>query len=216
MSYQAGEIASGRLSSRGPGRRGTQAISLRLKLMVYFLVILLIPLISLGFVGPALYAKSIERETTSHMASMIGQVNENIELHVREMERLIDLVAQTKVVASFIEKGAAKTEDQQEIRETLSTVSTTHPEIAGILVVAADDAWISDGFSRTTRDPLTEERWYAEACASPGAVRLFARPIGRNIRSTRFFGADEVVSIVKAVESPSSGAVRGARRAARC
>jgi two-component system sensor histidine kinase YesM len=186
------------------------SISLRLKLMVYFLVILLIPLISLGFVGPALYAKSIERDTKSHMASMIGQVNENIELHVHEMERLIDLVAQTKAVASFFESGSAGASERQEIFETLSNVSQTHPEIAGILVVATDDAWVSDGFSRTTRDPLTEERWYLDACASPGNVCLFARPIGRNIRSTWSYGADEVVSIVKAVASPGSGMVRGA------
>jgi two-component system, sensor histidine kinase YesM len=190
-------------------RKG-RSISLRLKLMVYFLLILLLPLISLGFVGPALYAKSIERETTAHMAAMIGQVNKNIELHVREMERLIDLVAETKVVASFLERGTATQATRLEIQETLAAVSSTHPEIAGLLVVAQDDAWVSEGFSRTTRDPLTEERWYAGAGAAPGDVKLIARPIGRNIRSTRHYGADEVVSIVKAVTSESDGKARGA------
>jgi two-component system sensor histidine kinase YesM len=178
--------------------------------MVYFLVILLLPLVSLGFVGPALYARSLERETTSHMASMIGQVNENIELHVREMERLIDFVSQTKSVASFLESEGAGTVAKAEIYETISTVMATHPEIAGILVVASNDEWVSDGFSRTTRDPLTEESWYAEACAKPSIVHLLARPIGRNIRSTMLYGADDVVSIVKAVYSPDLGRVLGA------
>jgi two-component system sensor histidine kinase YesM len=177
--------------------------------MVYFLVILLIPLVSLGFIGPALYARSIERETTSHMAGMIGQVNQNIELHVHEMERLIDLVARTKVVEAFFDAGRAAPGQRDEILETLQAVSSTHPEIAGILVVASDDAWLSEGFSRTTRDPLTEERWYTEASSSPAKVCLIARPIGRNIRSTRPYGADEVVSIVKAVANPVSGKVRG-------
>jgi two-component system, sensor histidine kinase YesM len=189
--------------------RRERSISLRLKLMVYFLVILLLPLISLGFVGPALYARSIERETTSHMTSMIGQVNKNIEVHVREMERLIDLVAETKGVASFLEKGSATQAERHDILETLSTISSTHPEIAGLLVVTADDAWVSDGFSRTTRDPLTEESWYALAREKPGDVRLIARPIGRNIRSTWHFGADEVVSIVKAVPGAEDGKVLG-------
>jgi two-component system sensor histidine kinase YesM len=178
--------------------------------MVYFLVILLIPLVSLGFVGPALYAKSIERATTSHMAGMIGQVDMNIELRIREMEQLIDLIARTKVVASFLEKGSATVAEHQDINETLTTVSETHPEIAGICVVAENDAWVSDGFSRTTRDPLTQEQWYAIARQTPGDVKLIARPIGRNIRSTRQYGADEVVSIVKAVTGATDNRIRGA------
>jgi two-component system sensor histidine kinase YesM len=192
------------------GRRLGRSSSLRLKLMVYFLVILLIPLVSLGFVGPALYARSIERETTSHMAGMIGQVNMNIELRVREMEQLIDLISQTKVVTSFLEKGIATASERQDIFEMLASVSETHPEIAGVLVVAENDAWISDGFSRTTRDPLTEEQWYALAGETPGDVKLIARPIGRNIRSTRQYGADEVLSIVKAVTGETDGRVHGA------
>jgi two-component system sensor histidine kinase YesM len=178
--------------------------------MVYFIVILLLPLVSLGFVGPALYAKSIERETTAHMASMIGQVNKNIELRVREIERLIDYVAESEAVSSFLEKGGATDPEREEIRSTLAAISGTHPDIAGVLVVAADDAWISEGFSRTTRDPLTEERWFALARQVPGDVRLIARPIGRNIRSTRHYGADEVVSIVKAATRALDGTVRGA------
>jgi len=190
----------------GKGR----TISLRLKLMVYFLVILLLPLISLGFVGPSLYAKSIERETTSHMTAMIGQVNRNIELRVREIERLIDQIADTRVVASFLESGSASPYAREEILATLSNVSETHPDIAGVLVVAADDAWVSDGFSRPTRDPLTEERWYVGARESPNDVRLIARPIGRNIRSTKHYDADEVISIVKGVADPSGGKAGGA------
>jgi two-component system, sensor histidine kinase YesM len=194
----------------GSGERRGRSISLRLRLMVYFLAILLFPLISLGFVGPSLYARSIERETTSHMTSMIGQVNKNIELRVREMERLIDLIADMKVVSSFLARGEASSSEREEISAALSNVSETHPEIAGVLVVAANDAWVSEGFSRTTRDPLTEERWYARVNGSPHEVHLFARPIGRNIRSTKAYGADEVVSIVKAAGSGSRSRILGA------
>jgi two-component system sensor histidine kinase YesM len=178
--------------------------------MVYFLVILLLPLISLGFVGPSLYARSIERETTANMAAMIGQVNKNIELRIREMERLIDLIADSKVVASFLDRGSASFSAREEILALLANISETHPEIAGVLVVAENDAWVSDGFSRTTRDPLTDERWYAGARDAPSEVRLIARPIGRNIRSTRKYGADEVISIVKAATDEKGGRACGA------
>jgi two-component system sensor histidine kinase YesM len=193
-----------------PGLRSDRPFGLRLKLMVYFLVILVIPLVTLGFVGPAFYAKSIERETTSNMSGMISQVNMNIELRVREMEQLIDLLSQTRVVASFLEEGSATGATRQDIVETLRAVSGTHPEIAGIIVVADDDAWVGEGFSRSTRDPLTEEQWYTAAREAPAEVKLIARPIGRNIRSTRRYGADEVVSVVKAVVGATDGRFRGA------
>ena len=156
-------------SLNSPGRSS----SLRLKLMVYFLVILLIPLISLGFVGPALYARSIERETNSHMAGMISQVNMNIELRVREMEQPSTSSRVPRSVSSFLMKGYATISEHQAIAETLASISATHPKIAGVLVVAENDAWQSDGFSRTTRDPLTEEQWYAIARDAPGMSGSF-------------------------------------------
>jgi two-component system, sensor histidine kinase YesM len=188
------------------GGRKTRSISLRLRLMVYFLAILLLPLVSLGFVGPLFYARSIERESNSNMAAMIGQVNKNIELRVQEMERIIDLISGMRAVSSFLTDGRGTALEREEIADMLSGISEAHPEIAGIMIVAANDSWLSDGFSRTTRDLLTEERWYVRAAAAPHDVRLVSRPIGRNIRSTRAYGADEVVSIVKAA---ASGGGRG-------
>jgi two-component system sensor histidine kinase YesM len=196
-------------TARLAARRGRSA-SLRLKLMLYFLVILGLPLVTLGVIGPSLYATSIERETTAHTARMISQVNMNIELRVLEMERLIDLVARTEPVAGFLESGDASPAERASIRKALASVVATHSEIAGILVATERGEWEGEGFSRTTRDPLTEERWYAQAREAPGKVRLVARPIGRNIRSTRRFGADEVVSVVKAVTGERDGAARGA------
>jgi two-component system, sensor histidine kinase YesM len=193
------------------GGRRTRPISLRLRLMVYFLAILLLPLVSLGFVGPLLYARSIERETNSNMAAMIGQVNKNIELRVREMERIIDFISGMRAVSSFLKDGWGTFPEREEIGDMLSGISEAHPEIAGIMIVSANDTWLSDGFSRTTRDPLTEERWYVRAAAAPHDVHLVSRPIGRNIRSTKAYGADEVVSIVKAAapsgDSGKSGGV---------
>ncbi len=186
------------------GGRKARTISLRLRLMVYFLAILLLPLISLGFVGPLFYARSIERETNSNMAAMIAQVNKNIELRVREMERIIDLISGMRAVSSFLKDGWGTFPEREEISGMLSVISDAHPEIAGIMIVSANDTWLCDGFSRTTRDPLTEERWYLRAAAAPRDVHLVSRPIGRNIRSTKAYGADEVVSIVKAAY-PSKG-----------
>ena len=196
---------------RGPTARfgKHRSLSIRLKLMLYFLALVFLPLLTLGIIGPMLYARSIERETTSHTERMIGQVTQNIEFHVLEMERLIDLIAENEAVSSFFWRGTASIPEKLAIVKVLSMVSDTHPDIAGILLVSDNDDFISNDFYRITRDPLTAERWYNVAREVPGNVRLFSRPIGRNIRSTRNFGPEQVVSIVKAITSPSDGRVRG-------
>jgi two-component system sensor histidine kinase YesM len=185
-------------------------LGFRLRLMLYFLAIIVLPLVSLGIVGPSLYARSIERETTAHTARMIGQVTMNIEAQVLEIERLIDFIAGTRVVSAFLQNGAPGLAERKEIYETLTGAARTHPQIAGLVVVNDDDDWVAEGFSPTTRDPLTEERWYAIARQVPGDVRLIPRPIGRNIRSTRSYGADEVISVVKAVTNAADNRVSGA------
>lgn len=197
-----GDSSAQRLEKRRP-------LSIRLKLMLYFLALVFLPLLTLGIIGPSMYADSIERQTIGHAEHLIAQVTVNIDFHVLEMERLIDLLAENEVVASFLRRGTGSAAEKVQIEKAMSAMSDTHPEIAGILIVGEDDDSISDDFYRITRDPLTSERWYVAAGEVPGIVRLFSRPIGRNIRSTRRYGPEEVVSIVKAITDVRDGRVRG-------
>jgi two-component system sensor histidine kinase YesM len=75
--------------------------------------------------------------------------------------------------------------------------------------VSEDNRPLSNEIQPITRDPLTEESWYREAADNPGTVQLLPRPIGRNLRSSHEYSADEVVSIVKAVVDPRTAQVRG-------
>ena len=193
----------------GPESSRRSALSIRLKLMLYFLVLVFLPLLTLGIIGPSLYARSIERETTSYASHMIAQVTANIDFHVLEMERLIDLLVENGAVASFLRRGNGTPGEKDEIDRAMAAMSDTHPEIAGILIVSKDDSFISDDFYRITRDPLTSEYWYSVAAGVPGDVRLFSRPIGRNIRSKRMYGPEKVVSIVKAITERRTGRVQG-------
>ena len=192
-----------------PQAQRRKPLSIKLKLMLYFLALVFLPLLSLGIVGPSLYAHSIERETTGYAEHMIAQVTVNIDYHVLEMERLIDLLAEDGTVLAFLHRGVATPDEKIRIERAMSHISKTHPEIAGILVVSDEDDAISDDFYRITRDPLTSEHWYTVASEVPGIVRLFSRPIGRNLRSTHKYGPEEVVSIVKAITDPRSGSLLG-------
>ena len=174
---------------------------------------ILLPLLTLGILGPFISARTIESEATSHTVQLIRQVTRNIEFYVRQTESIISIVDANPDVQAFMAfRGSVQpfsAQAQAGARQLLRSISDAHPEIAGILVVSADDRPLSNEIQPITRDPLTDESWYRKAVDNQGTVQLLPRPIGRNLRSSHEYSADEVVSIVKAVVDPGSGQVRG-------
>lgn len=183
--------------------------SIRTKLMVYFLVLVLLPLSTLGVLSPIMYANSLELEATNHTVQMIGQVSRGIEFHVREMEKIIAYLVLDDAVKAFFDPKLNAPIAPRILAARLGNFRLSHPEIAGILLVDSQDQPFSSDLERITRDPLTAEPWYREAAAHPDTVHLFSRPIGRNIRSVEGYSADEIVSIAKAMRERVSGQVRG-------
>jgi two-component system sensor histidine kinase YesM len=187
--------------------------SLRSKLLFSFVAVILLPLLTLGVLGPYLSARTLENEATNHTRQLIQQVTRNIESYVRQTESIIAIVDANPEVQAFLDfEGSAQTFSAQAraaALQLLRSICDAHPEIAGILVVSADNRPLSNEIQPITRDPLTEESWYKEAVANQGTVQLLSRPIGRNLRSSQEYSAAEFVSIVKAVVDPRTSLVRG-------
>jgi two-component system sensor histidine kinase YesM len=175
--------------------------------------VILLPLLTLGILGPYISARTIESEATNHTVQLIRQVSRNIEFYVRQTESIISIVDANPDVQAFMGfRGSAQpfsSTAQEGARQLLRAISDAHGEIAGILVVSADNRPLSNEIQPVTRDPLTDESWYRQAVEHQGTVQLLPRPIGRNLRSSHEYSADEVVSIVKAVVDPDSGRVQG-------
>jgi len=184
-------------------------VSIRNRLLLSFLALLTVPVVTLGIVGPLIFARSIETQAVDHTLRMITQVDKNLEYHVRSIERLIALTERDPAVSRFF-GGADDRETERNALAFMDSCVKTHPEIAGMLLIAADDRLLSSFYDRITRDPLTLESWYLKAAGRQGDLTIIARPIGRNIRSRRNFGADDVVSTVKPVLDPDSHRTRGA------
>ncbi|HUX13164.1 MAG TPA: sensor histidine kinase [Spirochaetia bacterium] len=184
--------------------------SIRNKLLTYFLAITLLPLLTLGVLGPVLYFRTIERETTSYTIQMIRQVTRNFEFYVHDMENIIFYLAQSPEIIDFLQRpsdaSAKAGTSTQDALAVMRTYVNSHPEIAGILVVNYRDQLLSNEFERIARDPLSSDSWYREAASDPGTIHLFPRPIGRNIRGD---SSDDVVSVVKAVRDERSGSIEG-------
>ena len=165
-----------------------------------------------GFLGPLISARTVEAEADLHTAQLVRQVARAIEFYVREMDSIISVVTADSDVRTFLVSPGRDTftsERADGARHLLRTVSDAHPEIAGILLASAADSSLSNEIQPITRDPLTEENWYRAAVENLGNVQLLPRPIGRNLRNSAEYSADDVVSIVKAVVDTRTGRCRG-------
>ena len=188
--------------------------SIRFKLLFYFLSLILLPIATLGILGNIIYIRSIEKETNTHTVQMIDQVKKNVEFYIKDMENITYLISKEPEILNYLKIDKNTPEESRifietETRKRLKNFVDIHPEISGILIVNENDFDVSNEMFRVARNPLTTESWYRLAVDDPKKIRLISKPIGRNIRTNRNYGADDVVSIVKALKEPLSDKYAG-------
>lgn len=187
--------------------------SIRSKLLLYFMLLILFPLSTLGILGNMIYSKSIEGEANNHTVQMIDQVNRNVEFYINDMESIIYYLSKEPMVLQMLALKNSSSSDGphsvSEVKRILQTFKDAHHEIAGILIASERDMYVSNEMQKVARDPLSGEIWYKRAIASPNEVQLISKPIGRNISTGSNYNADDIVSVVKAIKDPNTGAYAG-------
>ncbi|MCE5286156.1 MAG: sensor histidine kinase [Pelosinus sp.] len=184
--------------------------SIRFKLLIYFNLLIIFPIFTLGLIGNIIYSTSMEKQTNNHTVQMIEQVKHNVEFHISDMENIIYYLAQDPSIADFMSTAADSADRQAveaKVRKEVSAFERIHPEIAGILVANEQDLYISNAMHKLSRDSLTTEMWYREAAAAPADIHLLSKPLGRNLAIG--YSADDVVSVVKALNDPVTGQCKG-------
>lgn len=172
-------------------------MGLRSRLLASFVVVLLIPLVTLGVLAPLVYSRSFEDEVNGHTRQMIDQVSRRIDDLVADLTSSMAYFGNSEAARAFFQGSdpahwVGLTADFERYREIRPEV------VAGVALVAADGRFLGTGLRPVTRAPLTGEFWYREALGAAGKAKLFSRPVGRNLRSELGLGADDVVSVVRA------------------
>ncbi|HYE84373.1 MAG TPA: sensor histidine kinase [Clostridia bacterium] len=188
--------------------------SIQFKLLSYFLIVTLFPTLTLGIIGNIIYINAMEREVNAHTTQMIGQVKKNIEFYIKDMDNIIYVISQEPEIIKYMNITEDTPQEERAsieagVRRIFNSFTAIHPEISGILMVNEKDFDVSNEMFRIARDPLTSEIWYKQAFIDTDSIQLLSKPIGRNITTKQNYGADDVVSIVKAVKDPVSGAFKG-------
>lgn len=182
--------------------------------MLYFLLVILLPVITITTVSNLIYSNSINESQNVNTKQMIQQISTNVDFYMKNMENIINTLSLDPRILNFLnskELSNGKNTELLEYDATKAIMSFTpfHPEIAGIMVVNKNDLYVSDIMYRISRDPLINERWYIQASLTPEKIQLFRKPVGRNINNVFQYCADDVVSMCKAVVDEKNGKFLG-------
>lgn len=181
--------------------------SIKVKLLCYFLISVLLPIIIIGVFGNYIYSKSIEHEAQKHTTQMIEQVKTNIECHIKSIEDIIYYISKDSSVIDLLQIKSnlddGRIDTETNVRKILTNYTERHQEIAGILIVNENGFYVSNEIYKIARDSLTNEEWYQDATSHIEQLRLISRPIGRNITTKVNYG-ENIISIVKAIRNPSN------------
>jgi two-component system sensor histidine kinase YesM len=177
------------------------------KLIFYFFLVILLPIITITTLSNLIYKNSITDEQNANTKQVIKQITDNVDFYIKDTENIINYLSDDPTVLKFLNSNNINKDSniEDDTSREITRFTTLHPEIAGIMIVNPNDMYVSDIMYRISRDPLTSEKWYVQAAKNPQNVQLFSKPVGRNINNIFEYCADDVVSMSKAVIDKKSG-----------
>lgn len=182
--------------------------------MLYFILVILLPVITITTLSNYIYSNSISDIQNVNTEQMIQQISTNVDFYMKDMENIINTLSVDPRIMNFLNSNELSNNKNTEsleydVTNAIMGFTPLHPEIVGIMVVNKNDLYASDIMYRISRDPLINERWYIQATENPEKAQLFSKPVGRNINNVFQFCADDVVSMSKAVINKKTGECLG-------
>ncbi|GAF18962.1 LOW QUALITY PROTEIN: two-component sensor histidine kinase [Bacillus sp. JCM 19046] len=156
-------------------------MSLRPKIIVLFLAIVLIPLNLLGMITYAYFSKTLEDQTYHYTVQVIDQLNENVNSFIDEMHRLSLLPLYDREILTILKNRTEnaysyypQTEELERMSSFLSTLSYNRQELSGVHIIARDGSLFSDLGSPRTVHRFSDESsfWYQSIRKGEGASLL--------------------------------------------
>lgn len=184
---------------------------LRDRMLVYFFTIIVLPVLTLGVLGPFMYAMTVADLSAVHTREMVERVTKNLDATIRSQEKVLEMMLENHSLQNFFEasestRGLAGTE---ELGRLFRSVAVSHPEITGMMALTDDDQSFSLVLERILRNPLTSEDWYTRARDNDRKFSLVTRPIGRNLENLAGVEPDEIVSLIRTVYQEDTGSLAG-------
>lgn len=156
-------------------------MSLRQKIIVLFLAIVLVPLNLLGMITYSYFSKTLEGQTYHYTVQVIDQLNQNVNAFIDEMHRLSLLPLYDREILTILKNRTEdsysyypQTEELERMSSFLSTLSYNRKELSGVHIIARDGSLFSDLGSPRTVHRFSDESsfWHQNIQQGEGASLL--------------------------------------------
>lgn len=189
-------------------------LTLQRQLLISMVLLITVLLIAMTIVGNLLYGAGIDEQATAFSGEMLEEVHTNIDASVRTVDQVIEYLSGDDDILDFLKLAdtddPARIDAETRARDRMRSFGDLNRGlIDGILVAGENGLYVSNDLYRVARTPLSRDFWYQAAVAAAGARVLLPRPIGRNLRSYRVMSPNDIVSVVRAVHDPDTGALLG-------
>lgn len=209
-------------------------LPLRYKLVILFLVVGILPSIALGVLVNWTVNRIVDQQVTSNTIQLIGKVNQTLDNEMENLQNITYLIGFNPNTERFLQghiqgdKTSSGTditagtnrpqtslatqgnEGNYEIKRYLQGFTTLYPDIASILLVNREGAYISNEMYARSPASLTEEEWYRKAVLNEGIFTVLGHPADRNVTTHVHYSNEELVSVVRSFVDPDTREVTGA------
>lgn len=147
------------------------------KLLIYFLVLILLPISIIGFLTNIIFSDTLENTASESTIQMISQANENIDNRIKNIENMMDLIERHPQVLEFFRMKVTDDPEKRAIIEStvrsfLAGFSENWHDIEGIVLISKNDLFLSNELYKVMQDPLIDERWYKDSIDRNGRLKV--------------------------------------------
>ena len=187
--------------------------NIKFKLTLYFLVLILLSFLLIGVVNIIILSKSFEDSANQQAFLAISQANTSVDNLIRGMENAIDIISSNEHVVNFL--GNYNLEDDSRLLEKkafdfLESYSKHYFEISGLASVNKEGTFVSKSMERKVNKLITTEEWYQQCINKPESIHIFQSMLGRSLQGNYDAGVNDIITVAKALKTPSGDKVRGA------
>ncbi len=187
--------------------------NIKFKLTLYFLVLILLSFLLIGVVNIIILSKSFEDSANQRAFLAISQANTSVDNLIRGMENAIDIISSNEHVVNFLEKHNLEDDNrllEKKAFDFLESYSKHYFEISGLAIVNEEGTFVSNSMERKVNKLITTEEWYQQCINKPESIHIFQSMLGRSLQGNYDAGVNDIITVAKALKTPSGDKVRGA------
>ena len=181
-----------------------QNTKLRTKIMIFFLLVALIPLLLFSFVMGRQLLRDQRNSEELHARQIVEQVRLSLDTYIGVLD---DTMNSVELALKEEQEGGAA----DSVENELARLVASQPYIVGAMVAYSDDSFDAVNMRRVSRDPLSDENWYRDARTRNGRMKVISSAVGRTVVANEEYPADTIFSVAKSFrfqgDDPESGVI---------